>query len=115
MSSVAPSSSSRYVDVRSRTPDLREQQRPAAISQVCPPLRDRLRLRVSAHLSDPLSSRQQEQGNKSRIRGIEAQKAEHPGGEIRRTHLRSSLGPKVRRAGPTDLAWKGAQRTPIAN
>lgn len=28
-------------------------QRPAAISRVCPPPRDRLRLRVSAHLSDP--------------------------------------------------------------
>lgn len=39
--------------VPARPIDLREHQRPAAISRVCPPPRDRLRLRVSAHLSDP--------------------------------------------------------------
>jgi hypothetical protein len=54
----------------------------------------------------PLSSRQQEQGNKSRIRGIEAQKANIQAAKSVARTLRSSLGPKVRRAGPTDLAWE---------
>lgn len=54
----------------------------------------------------PLSSRQQEQGNKSRIRGIEAQKANIQAAKSVARTLRSSLGPKVRRAGPTDLAGR---------
>jgi len=64
----------------------------------------------------PLSSRQQEQGNKSRIRGIEAQKANIQAAKSVARTLRSSLGPKVRRAGRADRSRRrGAQRTPIPN
>ena len=67
----------------------------------------------------PLSSRQQEQGNKSRIRGIEAQKANIQAAKSVARTLRSSLGPKVRRAGDRSRDTAGAretpQRTPIPN
>ena len=55
-----------------------------------------------AHLrSSPLPSRQQEQGAKSRIRGIEAQKANIQAAKSVARTLRSSLGPKVR-----PLPWR---------
>ena len=67
----------------------------------------------------PLSSRQQEQGNKSRIRGIEAQKANIQAAKSVARTLRSSLGPKVRieqgRPISRVATRKRAQRTPIAN
>ena len=67
----------------------------------------------------PLSSRRQEQGNKSRIRGIEAQKANIQAAKSVARTLRSSLGPKVRRAGERSRDTAGAretpQRTPIPN
>jgi len=119
MSSVAPSSSSRYVDVRlPRTPDLREQQRPAAISRVCPPLRDRLRLRVSAHLSDPSL---RDNRSKATRAGSAASRRR------RRTSRRRnpSHAPSARPSAPRCVEQgrpisrvatrKRAQRTPIAN